>query len=129
MTTTRVNSSYSTERGFYTCYADSSTKSFPLERMFSSIRNVTQIGPNKTSGFIYTVQTLWQESAASIAIGELHGSDLLEDEARSGLNAMLTARIEAGLWEVSKINIVEVNNICDGGNELLDALRNATAAR
>jgi len=124
---TRVNASYHSSQGFYTCYSDSSTKSFPVNRMLEYINNTTRIGPNTTTGYMYTVQTLWEEDAASIAIGELHASDLLEDEVRSGLNAMLTSRLSQGLWDVSRINMVECNNVCDGGTELLAALRKAAA--
>jgi len=47
----------------------------------------------------------------------------LKDEKRSGLNGILAAAIRDGSWDVSKINMVEVNNVCDGGPELLAELR------
>jgi len=106
----------------YTCYNDSSTKEFPLERMWSYLDNVTLAGP-PSDGRLYTAQGIWQESATTVIIGEAEGSTLLLDETRSGLNALLTARIKGGKWNVSRINFVEINNVCDGGPELLQALR------
>jgi len=69
------------------------------------------------------VQALWEESTDSVVVGELHGSTLLDDERRSGLNGLLAERVTSGVWDVSRINMVEVNNVCDGGNALLSALR------
>lgn len=48
---------------------------------------------------------------------------LLLDESRSTLNALLKSRIEAKAWDVSRIGLVEVNNVCDGGIALLQTLR------
>ena len=109
---------------FYTCYADSRSKAFPLNRMFSYIANVTANAalPSKN---LSTVQCLWQENAASVVIGTLHGSSLLQDESRSQLNAILRQRIENRVWNVTQIGIIEINNVCDGGPELLKAFREA----
>ena len=109
-------------KSFYTCYSDSSSKSFPLNRMWSYVDNTTASGP-PIDGRMWTLQTLWEETAASVAIGELHGSTLLDDEKRSSLNALVTARIKSGDIDASRINFIEVNNVCDGGNELLDTIR------
>jgi len=106
----------------YSCYADSKTKAFPLDRMWQYLANVTAAGP-PTSGELYTAQALWQETPDSVVLGELHGSSLLGDEAKSGLNALLAARIRNKTWDVSRVNFVECNNVCDGGAELLAALR------
>ena len=110
------------DRGLYTCYADSSSKAFPLDRMWEYIDNITKAGPSP-SHQLATVQCLWEESPASIAIGTLHGSSLLKDESKSQLNALLTQRIHNGVWNVSSVGIIEVNNICDGGAALLEAFR------
>eukprot|EP01050_Picozoa_sp_SAG11_P002424 SAG11_NODE_123_length_15805_cov_15.133261_5_plen_127_part_00 len=90
---------------------------FPIEAdgVFSGLLN---------SGELYTAQCLWQETPDSIAVGELRGSSLLADEARSGLNAELRRWAgRGGQWDVGQIGLVEVNNVCDGGNALLEALR------
>ena len=101
-------------KSFYTCYADSSSKAFPLNRMWSYIGNATKGGP-PTDGRMWTVQALWQETAASVAIGELHGSTLVDDEKRSTLNELVNARIKSGAIDVSRLNMLEMNNVCDYG--------------
>jgi len=106
----------------YTCYKDSSTKDFPVDRMKSYINKTTSAGP-PSDGRLYTVQCLWQESASSVTVGELHGSTLLDDETRSGLNDMVNDMVLKKEIEVNKLNMVEVNNICDGGTQLLATLR------
>jgi len=110
----------------YTCYADSGSKALPLERMWSYLANVSITGP-PADGTLYSHQALWQESDASVAIGVLHGSSLLKDEESSTLNALLAQRVASGAWNVSAANLVEVNNVCDGGPALLAALRKAQA--
>ena len=67
------------------------------------------------------MQALWEETAESVVLGTLKRSSLLADEVRSSLNAKLAAAVGAGRW--GKINLLEVNNVCDGGPELLAALR------
>ena len=57
-------------------------------------------------------------------------ASLLLDEARSGLNLLLKRWMDEPAaatgavtrWN-SRIGLVEVNNVCDGGLELLQALR------
>ena len=49
--------------------------------------------------------------------------DSLEDERRSGLNALLSERVADGSFDAKRANLVEVNNVCDGGAALLAALR------
>ena len=108
----------------YTCYNDSSTKAYPLNRMWEYIHNVSTVGP-PLDGSFYTTQTLWQESASDVTIGELHGSDLLKDESKSQLNLLLKDRITSGLWNVTRVGLVEINNVCDGGvalKRVLDGL-------
>ena len=67
-------------------------------------------------------QALWQESAASVAVGASRNSSLLRDERESGLNAALASLVRAGRWR-GRLNLLEVNNICDGGPQLLAAMR------
>eukprot|EP00940_MAST-03C_sp_MAST-3C-sp2_P000467 g467.t1 len=60
---------------YYTCYADSDSKAFPLDRMWSY------------------------------------------------LNQLTASRIRSGEIDASKLNLVEINNVCDGGSDILAALR------
>ena len=108
--------------GAYTCYRNDSSRALPLTRMWNYLGNVSAAGP-PADGRLYSHQALWQETDASVAIGVLHGSSLLEDERRSGLNALLSERVADGSFDARRANLVEVNNVCDGGAALLAALR------
>jgi hypothetical protein len=107
----------------YTCYSDSSTKSYPLNRMWSYLNQVSVDGPPR-DGRLYSAQALWQESVGDITVGTLHGSSLLKDESKSQLNSLLIDRITTNKWNASKINMVEINNVCDGGVALKKVLDN-----
>ena len=115
--------SESEESLMYTCYADSSTKAAPLNRMWEYLSNVVKKGP--TEDGLWTAQALWEETDASVVVGLLHGSSLLKDETKSTLNTLVKRRIVSGLWNISKLNMIELNNVCDGGlalKEILDAI-------
>lgn len=104
----------------YTCYLGSSTQDFPVTRMFNYLDGVSQAGPPST-GKAWSMQALWQEDADSVEIGTLWDSDLLLDEQKSHLNSLVTSAVSAGRFP--NINLMEVNNVCDGGLDLLTALR------
>ena len=110
----------------YTCYADSSTKDVPLSRMWNYVNRTVIEGP-PSDGQLYSIQILWQEDAASIAIGEAHGSSLLNDESRSNLNNLTAERIANGIIPVDRINLIEINNVCDGGSNIINAIRKKRA--
>ena len=59
--------------------------------------------------------------AAGVIVGTLEGSSLLLDESRSQLNKLITSKIKANAWE--HVSFVEINNVCDGGPELWQALK------
>jgi len=111
-----------THHHVYTCYNNSLTKAFPLERMWTYLDKVSAAGP-PVDGKMYTHQAIWQESTDSVIIGELHNSSLLLDETWSRLNYLVADRIQSGALDSKHINMVEVNNICDGGLNLLSVLR------
>jgi len=62
-----------------------------------------------------------------VVLGTLRRSSLLEDQKRSSLNAKLAAAVSSGRWQ--QVNLLEVNDVCDGGPDLLAALRRWDAAR
>merc|ERR1711862_720420 len=103
-----------------TCYKDSPTKKFPLERMFEMLDNVSKAGA-PSDGSPWAMQALWQETDASNAIGERFGSSVLNDENRSELNFQVTTAVKSGRFP--SINLLEVDNVCHGGPDLLKALR------
>lgn len=111
----------------YSCYNNSTTKDFPLTRMWEYLDEVSAAGP-PSDGQMYTHQAIWQETDESVVVGEYFNSSLLLDETRSSLNALITARIKSGALNASRINMVEINNVCDGGLQLLSVLRGLSSA-
>ena len=106
----------------YTCYTDSPTKAFPLNRMFGYLQKTIDNGP-PSSGMFYSLQALWEETADSVIVGGLHGSSLLDDEVKSGFNHLLVERMQNGKMNVTSANFLEINNVCHGGQELIDTFR------
>lgn len=104
----------------YSCWDSSSSKSTPIDQMTTYMEKVSQAGPSQGSVPMYQIQALWEESVASVVIGELHLSSLIEDEAKSKLNALTASYVNADRFP--NLNYIEVNNVCDGGPELLAAL-------
>ncbi|GMH55762.1 hypothetical protein TrRE_jg12755, partial [Triparma retinervis] len=102
----------------YSCWDDSSTKEAPVKQMTDYMDKVSKAGPGEAP--FYQMQALWEESTASVVIGELHLSSLVEDEEKSKLNSLIRNYIDSGRF--SNINYVEVNNVCDGGVELKSSL-------
>ncbi|GMI47019.1 hypothetical protein TrCOL_g1011 [Triparma columacea] len=102
----------------YSCWDDSSTKETPLKQMTNYMDKVSKAGPGDAP--FYQMQALWEESTASVVVGELHFSSLVEDEEKSKLNALTRDYIDSGRFP--NINYIEVNNVCDGGVELKKSL-------
>ena len=81
----------------YTCYNTSSSRDYPVGRMNTYLNTTAASAPPATGG-LWMMQGIWQESAETVAIGEVHGSTLLEDESRSQLNAIITANVAKGVY-------------------------------
>ena len=98
-----------------------------LEPLWSYIRQLSATAP-ASSGELQMIQAHWQYDADSIAAGVLHASSVLDDETRSSLNSQLADAVtctpcppSGGVFKYN--NLIEVNNVCDGGGKLYDALR------
>jgi len=108
----------------YRCYDGDSTALFPINRMFEYLDNTSSSFSTPSSaalnGQLWQMQALWQESSASVVLGTLARSSLIDDEARSSLNMKIAEAVSQGRWKY--INLLEVNNVCDGGLALANAL-------
>ena len=51
----------------YTCYTDSSSKAYPLNRMFGYL-NATAAALPPADGTLYAMQALWEESAETVRV-------------------------------------------------------------
>lgn len=108
----------------YTCYDawPQDTSNVPWDHMKSYAWNTTNAAYVESFGYSpWMVQTHWQSTAGSITSGTLHKSSILQDEEKSKMNAWVLDAISTGQFD--KINIVEVDNVCDGGNEIYEALQ------
>lgn len=95
---------------------------YAFDRMLQFSGHITSLEPPAMpNARLYSALANWAEGIEDVVLGFLHASSLLGDEHRSGLNAQLTEWVLAG--EFKHINLLSVNNVCHGGNELLDALR------
>merc|ERR1712061_327340 len=72
-------------------------------------------------GYFYMQQAHWQYDTQSVVRGEAALSCILEDEALSKVNSALLEKLQAGQFPA--INLLELDNVCDMGNDILLELR------
>jgi hypothetical protein len=83
--------------------------------------NTTASDPTAALPNLWMAQAHWQSDAWSVSAGTLHNSSILLDENRSGVNKWVEQSIRAGDWKY--MNLLELDNVCDNGVNVLDALR------
>lgn len=108
----------------FTCYDSWSSDSsqIPWGHMKEYAANTTAEGVDHGQSYSpWMLQAHWQSTAATITSGTLHRSSLLLDEERSGVNRWAAEAVTEGLFPT--LNLVEVDNVCDGGLELLASLK------
>eukprot|EP01039_Chlorochromonas_danica_P003989 gene3989-4364_t len=107
----------------FVCYDSwpKNTKEKPFQAMQNYLHDTTASDPTSQSVNLWMTQGHWQSSVLSVGLGALHRSTLLLDEERSQINAFLAQAIRNGSYPY--MNILEVDNVCDGGNDLLAALQ------
>jgi hypothetical protein len=103
-------------RGCWTSDKDHGAK---ITSMLKQLDSFIHSGLSNKS--FWQAQALWQEGADTVVIGTLRNSSLLKDEQESQLNAALAKEVLAGRWP--QLGLIEVNNVCNGGPALLDAIR------
>lgn len=83
-------------------------------------------GPSSTSfDNLWMLQAHWQSDAVSIPLGDLHRSSVLQDEDKAGVNKWLAAALRARALPYATLSLVELDNVCDGGNDVREALQEA----
>eukprot|EP00754_Rhynchopus_humris_P038136 Rhum_TRINITY_DN20808_c0_g1::Rhum_TRINITY_DN20808_c0_g1_i1::g.172225::m.172225 len=78
--------------------------------------NVTTAMPFSSFSGFSQAQALWQETAATVTEGVLHGSSLLKDETRSQVNSWVADNLVKGYYP--NLSLLEVNDVCNGGPRL-----------
>jgi hypothetical protein len=106
----------------YACYDTwpDGTSDLPMNQIKTYITSTAAADPTLSSPNLWMNQAHWQSDAASVVLGTLHNSSLLEDESRSGLNVWVEQAIRGG--QLKFVNIVELDNVCDNGANILSAL-------
>eukprot|EP01038_Epipyxis_sp_PR26KG_P005315 gene5315-7379_t len=106
----------------YVCYDSwpTNTSSIPWSKLEDSLLYWSSFVP-VSNGIFWGYGANWQSSAESDIFGTLHNSSLLLDEERSGINAWTTKTIQQG--RLQYINMLGIDNVCDGGEELFKALQ------
>lgn len=112
--------------GYYVCYGTGAQKAFTDLWTYMEKTCNTEEPPHADDGKLWTAQAHWQYDPSSISQGEMHHSCITADESAAGVNQQLAARIRSGSFK--HLNFVEVDNVCDSGPELLQALRAHVAA-
>jgi hypothetical protein len=105
----------------YSC-TNSATRAFAMDRMLAFNQNITSLTPPSDPAYLYTAAGAFAEGWEDVAIGFLRGSSMLQDEQVAGLNKQLAAWVTQGAFKHIP-NQLGLNNVCDGGNELLHTMR------
>mmetsp|Transcript_107431 Transcript_107431/g.300159 ORF Transcript_107431/g.300159 Transcript_107431/m.300159 type:complete len:446 (-) Transcript_107431:138-1475(-) len=77
-------------------------------------------------GLLWNTQAHWQYDAASIAAGLSRFSCILAEEASANVNALLASGIANG--DYSKMNLVQMDYVCDSGKDAFKAMRSFARA-
>jgi hypothetical protein len=115
----------SVEPEYFCCY-DSEPKhnAWPLNKMRASLLAATARGERKVSQqALAMAQAHWQMSESAITAGILHGSSTIDEEKRSTMHAKALVWLTSASFAGRRINLVEIDDVCDGGEALNDALR------
>jgi hypothetical protein len=103
------------------CYTDSKHKDKPWETFTAYMKTATVT--TEKSANLRMVQAHWQSSTESVPLGLMHKSSVLLDEQRSKMNSWVVANIASYATEGGSIGLVELDNVCDGGEEVMRALQ------
>jgi len=115
----------SKDQGTFSCY-DESTRDIPMTALKYYLNDATSKLPTD-DGRLWMAQGHWQSTAESVVLGTLHNSSILLDESRAKVNVWL-AQLARSRDEMPVLNVLEVDNVCDGGLELLAALQERALA-
>lgn len=99
-----------------TCYGDDMTS---RDALYAYLDEVTSATP-ASDGTLSMAQAHWQYDAYSVSAGTLEFSSIIKDEESSEVNSVLAQEKISGY---AYLNLLEVDNVCDSGLEILTAIR------
>jgi len=103
----------------WNCLGKNKEKAF--EAMWLYLKAVT----SKQRGFFNQAQALWQYGGEATTLGITRDRCILQVTEKSGINRRVAESIRKD--ELGHINLLEVDNVCDGGSDILEALRGRIA--
>lgn len=106
----------------YSCYGKNRDVAWGA---MQSYVNSTAIPLATPADNLWMLQAHWQSSDESVPLGDLHHSSVLKDEKEAGVNAWLAQTLRDRALPFETLNLVELDNVCDGGLEVLAALQGA----
>ena len=108
------------DNGFWWCY-DKATEAQAFDPLWAYMNRTSGRGPESK---LWMTQAHWQSSASSVVAGTLHGSSVLLDVQRSQVNQRTAEKLLKSSDFCPSINLLEVDDICNGGSALRAALKN-----
>ena len=111
----------------FACYRDGSGRnsSWPFDRLLAWLVATAAVPPPSGAGqrgLLVSLQGDWAQNTQSTILSFLHDSSLLLDDSRAGFNAQLAEWVGTpGL--LAHVGQLGMNAVCDGGPQVLAALR------
>lgn len=103
----------------YTCYGRNQDKAWSKFEAYMD-KSSAAVNP-ATNPLLRMQQAHWQSSTESVPLGLAHGSSVLEDEQKAGVNSWLAEQIKTKRFR--GLNLVELDNVCDNGTAVFAALQ------
>ncbi|CAK0825842.1 unnamed protein product [Prorocentrum cordatum] len=104
------------------CYGSDHDRAQAMESMWKYFDATVNPRESPAEGMLWNMQMHWQYDSVQIAEGVARSSCIMQENSWSNLNRLVAERIR-GLGESALLNLVEVDNICEHGQDIATALR------
>lgn len=108
----------------YLCWVNGTNREYAVDNIFEYLDETHATGP-PDDGRLWQMQGLWQSGQQSVTLGTTYGASLMMDQYFSRINRMLFENLTVGRWGtqgVDGVNLLEVDDVCDQGNNIMLAL-------
>lgn len=119
----------------FDCYLGDKSSPVPFQRLRDHNAEICAVPPPSAPGqrgILRSIMGCWAQNTQSTILSFLSSSSLLDDERRSNFNQMLAGWLAPGNAThaplLKYVNLVGANNVCDGGPQLVAALRSRIPA-
>jgi hypothetical protein len=122
-----VTETVSTFDDSFSCHVGGNRRHVPHKTMEDNMMTAMRDTPEHSAQLI-TVEAHWQQNEESVKAGisrNLMFAGPIKDEQLSGINLINAERLaNASPWDGLHVNLVQVDNVCNGGLELKAAIEN-----